>query len=88
MRWNTVSVYSDAMSTYHETLSAFLSEGSMGERELAAAIGRTQVTINRYRNGNRFPDARTARLIDDATGGKVPFPIWQAEFLSRSGLAA
>jgi transcriptional regulator with XRE-family HTH domain len=76
------------MMTYHETLDAFLSAGSMSETDLATAIGKAQGSVNRYRNKARFPDADTARLIDRATGGKVPFAVWQAEFLARSGIAA
>lgn len=76
------------MNSYHETLDAFLSAGSMSERDLADAVGKAQGSINRYRNKERFPNADTARLIDRATDGKVPFAVWQADFMARSGLAA
>jgi len=44
--------------------------------------------VTRYANGKRFPDADTARAIDDATDGAVPFDAWRAEFERRSGLVA
>lgn len=74
--------------TYKDALSAYLEKPGSTETALAEAIGRKQPTINRYRKGERFPDAQTARLIDERTGGEVPFSVWQAEFLNRSGLAA
>jgi transcriptional regulator with XRE-family HTH domain len=76
------------MSTYRSALAAYLDRPNCTETVLADAIGKTQPTVNRYRNGERFPDADTARLIDQHTGGEVSFVLWQAEFLSRSGLAA
>jgi len=74
------------MSIYAETLDAYLKRAENKETELADRIERPQPTVNRYRNGKRFPDAETARRIDSATDGEVPFAIWQTEFLSRSGL--
>lgn len=76
------------MQTFPETLDAYLKGLEGGETALAEKVGRTQAAINRYRNGKRFPDADTARLIDEHTSGAVPFSVWQAEFLSRSGIAA
>lgn len=74
--------------TYKDALSAYLSKPGSTESALAEAIGCKQPTINRYRKGERFPDAQTARMIDERTGGEVPFAIWQSEFLARAGLAA
>ena len=76
------------MSTYRNALSAYLSLPDNDESGLAAAVGCTQATINRYRHGKRFPDSVTARAIDSATGGAVPFDLWQTEFMQRSGLDA
>lgn len=76
-----------AMSSYKDSLAAFIASGG-NETALAEKVGKSQATINRYRNGRRFPDAETARLIDEHTGGQVPFTVWQADFLSRSGIAA
>ncbi len=83
-----VSVYSVLMSTYRQALAAYLEQPSCTETALAEAIGKSQPAVNRYRNGERFPDAETARLIDLHTGGQVPFSAWQTEFLVRSGIAA
>lgn len=74
------------MSTYSQALDAFLKRPENKETDLAAAIDKTQASVNRYRNAERFPDADTARLIERATAGEVSFAIWQADFLSRSGL--
>lgn len=76
------------MSTYRETLSQFLGREENSESALASKIGKSQAAVNRYRRGLRFPDAETARTIDAETAGEVPFAVWQAEFLSRSGIAA
>jgi transcriptional regulator with XRE-family HTH domain len=76
------------MQTYSEHLRAYLAGTGASERDLAARVAKTQASINRYRNGGRFPDAETARRIDQETQGAVPFAVWQAEFMARSGLAA
>lgn len=76
------------MSSYKDSLSAFLARNENRESELAQLVGRTQATINRYRNGRRFPDADTARLIEQHTGGEVSFAIWQTDFLRRSGIVS
>lgn len=76
------------MDTYREALGAFLKLPGHDEISLAGDVGCTQATINRYRHGKRFPDAGTARKIEVATAGAVPFALWQSEFLSRSGLDA
>lgn len=83
----TVSVYSSAMSIYQQRLADFLSRDENAESALAAKVGRSQASVNRYRNGRRFPDAETARLIEAHTGGEVAFALWQSEFLTRSGIA-
>jgi len=75
------------MSTYSASLLAYLKEGAT-HSGLAEMIGKTQVAVTRYANGKRFPDADTARAIDDATDGAVPFDAWRAEFERRSGLVA
>ncbi|HWK40796.1 MAG TPA: transcriptional regulator [Croceibacterium sp.] len=75
------------MSTFQSTLAAYLGQADNAEQVLAERINRSQAAVNRYRNGKRFPDAETARLIHEATGGQVPFSAWEADFLVRSGLA-
>lgn len=76
------------MSTYAASLDAFLAKPENKVTDLASAIGTHQPNITRYRQGERFPSADVARQIDAATGGEVPFALWQAEFMARSGLAA
>jgi transcriptional regulator with XRE-family HTH domain len=76
------------MQTYANTLDAYLKRPDVTQQSLADAIGKTQPAVHRYCEGDRFPDADTARKIEAATGGAVPFSLWQAEFLARSGLAA
>ena len=76
------------MTSYKDPLAAYLAKPDRTETALADAIGKTQPAVHRYRKGDRFPDAETARLIEAQTGGEVPFSIWQAEFMARSGLAA
>lgn len=44
------------------------------------------MTICRYVAGTRFPDAATAKAIDKHTAGNVPFSLWEADFLKRSGI--
>jgi transcriptional regulator with XRE-family HTH domain len=75
------------MSTYANSLKAYL-EGAVTQAGLAEKIGKTQVAVARYAGGLRFPDAETARAIEAATDGAVPFAIWRSEFEQRSGLAA
>lgn len=85
---NTVSVYCTVMGTYKDALDAYLKRDGNSEPALAEAVGCKQATINRYRNGKRFPDATTARELDAKTDGQVPFALWQSEFFERSGIAA
>ena len=75
------------MNDFQLALAAYLARDDSAECDLAAAVGRSQAAINRYRNGKRFPDAETARAIETRTDGEVPFSAWQADFLARSGLA-
>lgn len=76
------------MDTFQSALSAYLSKDENGESALAAKVGKSQAAINRYRNGKRFPDALTARLIEQHTDGEVPFSAWEDTFLMRSGITA
>jgi transcriptional regulator with XRE-family HTH domain len=76
------------MDTYQATLRRYLARPGVTQSQLAERIGKTQVAVHRYAEGDRFPDADTARAIDKETGGDVAFDVWQREFLARSGLAA
>lgn len=89
MQSDTVLVYVPSiMSTYATTLRSFLESETTTQAAFADAINKTQAAVNRYANGVRFPDANTAREIDAASQGKVPFSVWQDEFMSRAGIAA
>ena len=74
------------MSAYADILNVYLKNPERREIDFAAAIGATQASVNRWRNGKRFPDAKTAKAIDAETRGRVSFAVWQSEFLKRSGL--
>lgn len=76
------------MNTFQQALSDWLAQDGNTQTSLAAAIGKTQVAVRRYALGERFPDAETARLIDQMTGGAVPYETWCTDFLKRSGIAA
>ena len=76
------------MATYQDTLDAYLKREGNSEATLAEKAGCTQASINRYRNGKRFPDAEQARKIAAATEDEVSMDLWQREFLQRSGLGA
>lgn len=83
---NTVLVFCAPMTTFQHSLSAWLSNEGNTQAALAAAVGKSQVTICRYVAGTRFPDAATAKAIDKHTAGNVPFSLWEADFLKRSGI--
>lgn len=74
------------MDAYRRALSAYLEPADRTQEKLADAIGRTQPTINRYVNGERFPDAETARALAAATEGAVPFELWQRVAMDRLGM--
>jgi hypothetical protein len=76
------------MSKFQHSLTEWLAIDGNTQNGLGAAIGVTQVAIHRYAAGSRFPDVDTARKIDAATAGAVPFSDWQADFLERSGITA
>lgn len=74
------------MASYSEAISAYLDMPDRGQAALAGAIGKTQAAVSRYATGVRFPDADTARAIDRATDGGIPFSLWQMEAARRIGL--
>lgn len=74
--------------SYKDALADFLAKEENTESALAAKVGKSQVAIHRYRKGQRFPDADTARAIEEQTSGAVPFAVWQQDFMARSGIAA
>ncbi len=74
------------MENFRNKLARYLDHGDLSQAALASKINCSQATVNRYRNGKRFPDARTALLIDKVTDGGVPFSEWETDFLARSGI--
>lgn len=76
------------MTRYSEILKAYFASSEDTEIALAQRVSTSQVSINRYRNGHRFPNVEMARAIHRETSGAVPFDVWQAEFLTRAGLDA
>lgn len=52
-------------------LDEWLKHTETTEQVFAAAIGRTQQSVNRYRNGRQTPDLRTMAKIASVTKGAV-----------------
>lgn len=76
------------MQTYATALKAYLAKPENKVIDLAGKVKTFQPNITRYAAGERFPNAEMARLIEAATNGEVPFSLWHAEFMAKSGLAA
>lgn len=74
------------MDDYRRALSAYLEPRDRTQEALADKIGRSQAAVNRYVNGERFPDADTARKIEEATDGAVSFALWQRVAMDRLGM--
>lgn len=74
------------MDDYRLALSAYLEPDDRTQDALAERVGCSQPTIHRYVSGDRFPDAETARKIDTATAGEVPFSTWQKVAMARLGI--
>jgi transcriptional regulator with XRE-family HTH domain len=75
------------MDSYRDKLSQQLA-AEPSQEGFAKRIGRSQTAVSRYAAGLRFPDAETAKAIDEATGGAVPLSLWQQEAMRRIGIAA
>lgn len=76
------------MNAYQTALKHFLDRDGVKQADIAARIGKKQPTVHRYASGDRFPDAQTARRIDEATGGVVSFALWQSVAMEKLGIAA
>ena len=75
------------MDAYSTALKHYLAKPDVKQDDLAEAIKRSQPAVFRYANGKRFPDAETARLIEAATNGVVPFKLWQSVAMQRLGMS-
>ena len=76
------------MTSYSTALASYLAAPERTQAALADAVNTAQPNIHRWANGTRFPDAAMARAIDAATGGEVPFAVWQQEAARRIGIEA
>lgn len=57
-------------------LAKYLSDNKLTETAFAEILGVSQVTINRYIRGDRFPVREIILKIEDATGGQVSAADW------------
>lgn len=57
-------------------LKTYLSLDGNSEKELAASLGVSQATVNRYANMKRWPDREMILLIAEKTGGAVGPADW------------
>lgn len=52
-------------------LGAYLNKHGISEKDFAAKIGTTHVSVNRYVNARRIPTRRIMTVIEKETGGAV-----------------
>lgn len=76
------------MNAYQSALARFLDRSDIKQDDIAEKAGLSQAAINRYARGKRFPNADRAKLIATATGGAVPFELWQSVAAEKFGIAA
>lgn len=57
-------------------LEAYLTKNKISQTEFAALIGVTQVTVNRYVKGERFPAPEMIERILKASNKKVAVADW------------
>lgn len=60
-------------------LAQYMAEKDLTDEQVAAAIGRSRVSVTRYRNGKMRPDWRAAEAIAKFTKGQVTPNDWLAE---------
>ena len=71
---------------YGEALAAFLKSTAISQAKFASQVGSSQPTICHYIQGVKLPRKPVARKIDEATGGKVPFNLWQIVAIERADI--
>jgi transcriptional regulator with XRE-family HTH domain len=59
------------------TISDFMKYERMTEAQFGHLVGLSQSQVNRLRRGLAFPSGKTARRIQDRTGGKVTLADFQ-----------
>ncbi|QRY69200.1 helix-turn-helix transcriptional regulator [Ensifer sp. PDNC004] len=57
-------------------LETYISDNDLTHEAFGKLVGATQVTINRYVNGKRFPSRDMMRRIHEATEGQVTVSDW------------
>lgn len=75
-------------NAYAEALASYLDPANPERTQtaLARAIKGTQASISRYASGHYLPNAATAREIEKATSGHVPFAVWQSAAARKFGI--
>lgn len=66
------------------TLDEFFKTSTTSKADLAAELQVSQVTVNRWINGTRFPDKWTILRIEELTGGRVHPADWFARPIPSS----
>lgn len=66
------------------TLKDYLSKRDISQAAFAALIGKTQATVNRYVQGERFPDKKTILRIEEVTDGSVRPADWFRQPVSEA----
>ena len=68
------------------TLADYLKENGLTQREFASRIGRSRSYVSMLLSGRKVPGLRTAKSIQDATGGQVSaFSLLDGERSERGG---
>lgn len=57
-------------------LAEYMTERRLSDEEVAAALGRSRVSVSRYRRGLQRPDLELAQQIADWSSGAVPLESW------------
>lgn len=71
---------------YSEALAAFLKSSGLSQAKFARQVDSSQPTICHYAQGVKLPRKSVARRIDEATGGQVPFNLWQLVAIERADI--
>jgi len=80
--------YQTGMNKYSKAIAGYLAKSDITQIAFAVSINKSAVAVHRYVQGHRFPDAKTAKAISKATGGKIPFEAWEAVAKQRMGISA
>lgn len=53
------------------TLSEWMQQNDLSDAAVAERLGKSRVTVSRYRRGNEIPSSDTIKTIVEITGGAV-----------------